>query len=282
VDVRIGHRPGRQHPYKLSRGQLRRNVPEASQHDAAPVQAPVPHQFAGIACQRAVDTHTGFAAFSIPFVFFSFELPYVKRLPGCIAVFTCDQAGVLLQGLDIQRFAMRLEIRRRGHKNTLVACQPPGDPLRSLAAAQRPQPDGAIKPFCCQVGQLFRQLQLHFQFGVTLLEACQRWPEPEPAEPERGRQPDFPRRLFLPFLQLGFQVPEALQQHDCAVTHGFAFRRRADAAGRALKQLLAKACFKCGEPLCHRGWRNIQAEGRRGQAAMVAYGQHQFKIASLH
>ena len=216
------------------------------------------------------------------FVSFPVQLPDIKALAGGVAVFAHDQAGVMLQCLQVGGFAVQPDVAGRGHQHTLVARQPARHPLRRLPALHRPKPDGAVKTFEGQVGQLLGQLQLDFDARIALLEGCQRRAQPESPEAESGGQADQARRFGLALLQFRFKRHEALQQNQRAFAHGFSLGRGADTPGGALEQALPQPGFERGEPLGHHRRRHIQGEGSGGQAATVAHRQHQFKVASIH
>jgi hypothetical protein len=74
--------------------------------------------------------------------------------------------------------------------------------LRRLLALDRPEPDGAVKPFQRQVGQLFGELQLDFDARIALLKAGKRRPQPQAPKSESGDQADQSGRLRLALLQL--------------------------------------------------------------------------------
>ena len=143
------------------------------------------------------------------------------------------------------RCAVLVQIAGRGDQNPLVARQPPRHPLRRLPSLYRPEPDGAIKSFSSQVGQLLCELQLNVDARIAFLKSGQCRPQPEASKTKGGSQPDQTGRFCLALLQFGLQRGKTLQQHHCARAKRLAFCRRADAPRCTLKQALAQPCFEC-------------------------------------
>ena len=74
---------------------------------------------------------------------------------------------------------------------------------------------------------------------------------------------------------------KALQQLGGSVAQGVALGGGAHAAGGALKQPHAQSRFERRQAFGHHGRGQLQRSGGFHQAAVLAHGQHQFKIRTV-
>jgi hypothetical protein len=155
------------------------------------------------------------------------------------------------------------------------------DPFRCNLCGRVPQPNGGIKAFVGQIGQTLGKLQLELHLRIALLKFGQQRPEPQPAKTKAADHANGAGGLALALAQFVFDGGKALQQLGGAVAQGVAFRGRAHAACRALKEPHTQTRFQCRQALGHHGWSQLQGSGGFAEAAVLPHGQCQFKIGTV-
>ena len=173
------------------------------------------------------------------------------------------------------------QVGGRGHQHALVAGQFARHPFPRAAARRVPQPDGAVKAFQREVGQVFGELQLDVHGGKAALEIGQRRTQPATPKTEGGGQAHRACGFEPALTQLGLCQRKTLQQLGRVLAQAVPLSGGAHVARGALEQAQAQGCLQCGQPFGDHGGCQVQRTCRPGEAAVLADGQHQFKIGSV-